>query len=215
MSVGRDGTMKRIHMILTLAVATEIVAVGNNKIPPRALLAAMSLTVARPDLPQAARSRNRRRQPKRRAGNNVNGRDQFGRTRLMLAAGRNDLLAVKTLLAKGADVNTGTPDGYTPLMYAAFYGNGDIVKFLLEKGADVNARDKDGHTALMEAAKQNLDAGDVMADYVGTVKALLEKRADVSLRDKEGRTALINAEAYGLRNKGEIVRLLKEAEAKR
>jgi uncharacterized protein len=133
----------------------------------------------------------------------------------MLAAARSDLAAVKALLAQGADVNATTADGYSVLMYTASYGNSDIVRFLLDKGANVNARDKTGHTALMEAAKQELDAGDVMADYVGTVTALLDKSADVSLRDKDGRTALMYTEAYGLRNKGKIIQLLKNAEVKR
>lgn len=133
----------------------------------------------------------------------------------MLAGARNDLAAVKALLAQGADVNATSADGYTALMYTASYGNSEIVRFLLDKGADVNAQDKTGHTALMEAAKQELDAGDVMADYVGTVTALLDKGADVSVRDKYGRTALMYADAYGLRNKGKIIQLLKDTEVKR
>jgi uncharacterized protein len=151
----------------------------------------------------------------RRADAEVDSGDEFGRTRLMRAAASGDLTAVKALLAQGADVNATTADGYTVLMYAASYGNSNIVGFLLEKGANVNARDKSGLTALMEAAKQELDAGDVIADYIGTVKALLDKGADVSLRDKDGRTALIYTEAYGLRNKGKIIQLIKSAEVKR
>jgi ankyrin repeat protein len=140
--------------------------------------------------------------------------DEQGRTPLMRAAARNDLEAVKTLLAQGANVNGSSGDGYTAVMYAAFYGNSETVEYLLDHGADVNARDKNGLTALIEAAKQNLDAGDVIASYVGTIKALLKKGADVNARDKEGLTALAYAEKYGLRNKAEIVRLLKDAGAK-
>ncbi len=93
----------------------------------------------------------------------------------MRAAARNDLGETKKLLARGADVNAKTADDYTALMSAAFYGNADIVEFLLDSGADVNARHKSGLTALMEAAKQNLDAGDVIADYIGSVRALRKK----------------------------------------
>lgn len=140
--------------------------------------------------------------------------DEYGRTPLMRAAARNDLQAVESLLAQGANVNGSSGDGYTALIYAAYYGNSETVEYLLDHGADANARDKNGLTALIEAAKQNLDAGDVIASYVGTVKALLKKGADVNARDKDGLTALAYAEKYGLRNKAEIVRLLKEAGAK-
>jgi len=150
------------------------------------------------------------KQPKAR----IDAPDEYGRTPLMRAAARGDLQAVKDLLAQGANVNGSSGDGYTALLSAAFYGNSEIVEYLLDHGADVNARDKNGLTALIEAAKQNLDAGDVIASYVGTIKALLKKGADVNAQDKEGRTALSFAEKYGLRNKAEIVRLLKDAGAK-
>lgn len=140
--------------------------------------------------------------------------DEYDRTPLMLVAARNDIPAAKRLLAQGADVNAASSDDYTALMYAAYYGNAEMVEFLLDEGAEVNARHKSGLTALIEAAKQNLDAGDVIAKYVGTVKALLKKGADVSVKDKNGWTALMYAEKYGHRNKDEIVRLLRDAGAK-
>ena len=99
-------------------------------------------------------------------------------------------------------------------MYAAFYGNAEMVEFLLDKGAAVNARHKSGLTALNEAARQNRDAGDVIADYVGTVEALLKKGADVSAQDENGWTAMMYAEKYGHRNKADIVGLLRKAGAK-
>jgi ankyrin repeat protein len=211
-------TMKRILLIHALAVTASSVAVSRTQVLAHDVPAATALMrPAKPALMHDAQSRrrSRTRRTDRRVVADVDARDQFGRTRLMLAAARNDLATVKALLAKGADVNATNADGYTALMYTASYGNSAMVRFLLDEGANVNARDKSGLTALMEAAKQELDAGDVMADYPGTVKALLEKGADVSLRDKDGRTALIYTEAYGLRNKGKIIQLIKSAEVKR
>jgi ankyrin repeat protein len=46
------------------------------------------------------------------------------------------------------------------------------------------------------------------------LEVLLKKGADVSVKDKKGLTALMYAEKYGLRNKNEIVRLLKNSGAK-
>ncbi len=123
---------------------------------------------------QDAKRQTQSRESNRRA-NDLDAPDEFDRTPLMRAAARNDLGETKKLLARGADVNAKTADDYTALMSAAFYGNADIVEFLLDSGADVNARHKSGLTALMEAAKQNLDAGDVIADYIGSVRALRKK----------------------------------------
>jgi ankyrin repeat protein len=154
------------------------------------------------------------RKSDRRKNPGLDATDEYDRTLLMRAAATGDLVAAKELLARGADVNAKNADDYTALMSGAFYGNAEIVEFLLDNGADVNARHKHGLTALIEAAKQYMDAGDVIADYIDTVEALLKKGADVSVRDRDGNTALTYSEKYGLRNKQEIVRLLRNAGAK-
>ena len=57
---------------------------------------------------------------------------------LIGAAKSGDLAAVKTLLAKGADVNAKDGDGLTALIAAAGEGQLEVVRLLLNKGADAN-----------------------------------------------------------------------------
>jgi ankyrin repeat protein len=60
---------------------------------------------------------------------------------LLEAARKGDLSSVKSLLEKGAAVETKTPYGQTPLYLAAMNGHEDVVKLLLEKGATTEVRD--------------------------------------------------------------------------
>ncbi len=60
---------------------------------------------------------------------------------LLAAARKSDAAAVKSLLAKGADVNAKSPYGATPLFFACDRGSAEVVKILLEAGADVNIKD--------------------------------------------------------------------------
>jgi hypothetical protein len=60
---------------------------------------------------------------------------------LVAAAKKGDAVAVKELLAKGADPNFKTNFGATALSFAADRGSVDVVKLLVAKGADVNVRD--------------------------------------------------------------------------
>ena len=72
---------------------------------------------------------------------------------LIEAASKGDIDTVRTLLAKGADVNAEDNDGNTALMASAKNGHTNIVQVLLKQGADVNAKTKSGETALMIAKK--------------------------------------------------------------
>lgn len=61
-----------------------------------------------------------------------------GWTALIYASSTGNLILVKELLAKRADVNRAENDGWTPLHFAAHNGHKDIVDILLQNGANVN-----------------------------------------------------------------------------
>lgn len=86
---------------------------------------------------------------------------------LITAARKSNVEAVKTLLAKGADVNAKTEYGATPLFYACDRGNPEVVKLLLDAGADMNVKDKFYNSTPTSWAIQR--------DHAEVVKLLLEK----------------------------------------
>jgi len=57
------------------------------------------------------------------------------------AARKGELENVKSLIAKGAEVNAASEFGATALLFAADGGHTDVVKLLLVSGADVNQKD--------------------------------------------------------------------------
>jgi len=103
---------------------------------------------------------------------------------LFRAAENGYLEQIKTLLAKGGEVNARGNDEQTVLMAAARWGNLEIVKLLIDKGADVNARSNDDQTALMAVA---------WTGHFEVVKFLIDKGADVNAKSKGAATALMAA----------------------
>jgi Ankyrin repeats (3 copies)/Squalene-hopene cyclase C-terminal domain len=99
----------------------------------------------------------------------------------LVAAHRNDLSLMRTLLDKGMPVDARAIDGATALLVAAASGQVDAVRLLIERGSSVNLADDHSDTALMAA---------VRAGSLGSVRLLLAAGADVNARDPAGRTAL-------------------------
>lgn len=86
------------------------------------------------------------------------------------AARKGDVVAVKTLLDKGANVNAKFRYGATALFKAAERGHTEVVKLLLARGADVSVKDTFyGATAMTWALEHK---------HVEVVRALLEKSAE-------------------------------------
>lgn len=87
----------------------------------------------------------------------VNVKDALGMTPLLYACLNGNVGIVKTLVAKGANVNSLhmvlrlPPDariGVSPLMYSASRKKPEIARILIENNADLNVKDPSGKTAL-------------------------------------------------------------------
>lgn len=122
---------------------------------------------------------------------------------LLLAAKQGHVLALRAMLAQGADVHKADAEGRTALFHAACRGHAGIVQALVDAGADVNRRvdslaratkendDVRGQTPLMEAAAGAevnavvqgstalIEAASCNTD-AGVVKALVAAGADVN-----------------------------------
>lgn len=85
----------------------------------------------------------------------INSKDKYCETALMIASYKGNLEIVKLLVDNGADVNIKSDIGNTALMFASEYGQLDIVKYLVENGADINIKDDDGESALIHALEDS------------------------------------------------------------
>jgi len=133
------------------------------------------------------------------AGVDANGAGVTGLSPLISSAYHRNLIAVKLLLARGADVNAvatvpslaPAPDpksgpialhNVTALLAAAAGGSPELVKTLLDAGAHVDAKDGRGLTPLMLAIARTDQDGAV-------IRLLLDAGADVSAHSNTGETA--------------------------
>jgi ankyrin repeat protein len=115
----------------------------------------------------------------------VNARDNLGRTPLYWAARANSCEICEVLLSSGADVNAATHEGWTSLHTAIYNKKSEAAVLLLAKGADVNVKNRDGETPLHWAAKRGKK---------NLVEPLIAKGADVNAKDNNGKTPLDWAE---------------------
>lgn len=117
---------------------------------------------------------------------------------LILSAKCNDIMKVKKILKKGADINTVDDLGRTALMWAANNGYLKMAELLINKGSNLNSKDDfEGFTALTLASRRG---------FFEIVKLLIDNNADKNILDNRGCTALEWAEAN---NNFEIAKLLK------
>lgn len=117
-------------------------------------------------------------------GADVNARDSYGNTALILAArsGRSDI--VRLLIDNGADVHQKDNVGNTPLIDSARYASEsaiDVMELLIAEGADVQAKNIYSNTALMNAVRRG---------QIEVVELLLREGADINTRSKNGQTPL-------------------------
>ena len=103
------------------------------------------------------------------AGSDLNQKDAYGSTPLIVAATFGKTEVAKALIDAGADMTIPNNEGSTPLHIAAFLCRTEIVKALLDKGADKNALNKAGRTAL-ESVSSPFD--DVKGIYDGLAATL-------------------------------------------
>jgi hypothetical protein len=82
------------------------------------------------------------------AGSDLNQKDDYGSTPLIVATTFGKTAIAKQLIEAGADLNATGGDGGTALHGAAFYCRTEIVEALLARGADPSIRNQFGATAL-------------------------------------------------------------------
>jgi hypothetical protein len=146
---------------------------------------------------------------------------------LLAATRKGDLVLVKALLAKGADVNAKSPYGSTPLFFACDRGHTEIAKLLIEKGADLNVEDTFYHATALTWATMNkrLDTIKLLLDNGAKSASIVLQAGVQSANPQIVKIALaakppVDAQSLSMAlaaatkaNKPEIVELLKAAGA--
>ncbi|WQO32033.1 ankyrin repeat domain-containing protein (plasmid) [Microvirga lotononidis] len=138
--------------------------------------------------------------------NDVDARDEAGRTALLIATHGNRIEVARALIEAGADVNAKDRINDSPYLYAGARGHLEILKMTLAHGADLKSTNRYGGTALIPAAERG---------HVDTVRTLIEAGVDVDHVNNLGWTALLEAIILGTGGERhqQIVELLVKAGA--
>ncbi|CAL8098969.1 unnamed protein product [Calicophoron daubneyi] len=110
-------------------------------------------------------------------GYNVDTRDKFYKTPLMVAAHHGNLDAAIALIQLGADVNARDNFKWTPLHHAAHSGMIDVVELLLRNGAVIDARALNGGTPLFRA---------IECSRLNVVNYIMSQGAKIMIETRKG-----------------------------
>jgi CubicO group peptidase (beta-lactamase class C family) len=111
------------------------------------------------------------------AGADLNEKDAYGSTPLIIAITFGKPEVAKALIEAGADLGVTDNNGSTPLHLAAFFSRPDIVRALLENGANRYARNNSGSTAF-DIAQSPFDYDIGIYDELGAALAPLGLKLD-------------------------------------
>ncbi len=92
------------------------------------------------------------------AGTNLNAKDEYGSSPLIIAATFNKTEIAKALIDAGADLQITNNEGGTVLHIAAFFCRTEIVEALLTKGTDKTKKNNYGATAEQTVSGSFTDA---------------------------------------------------------
>lgn len=89
----------------------------------------------------------------------LNNKDEYGQTALMICCVRENNKAVKLLIDAGCDLGARNCYSFPALIVGVRYGNSEAVKLLIDAGCDINIRDDYKQTALLWACRYgNIEA---------------------------------------------------------
>ncbi|KAL4796958.1 hypothetical protein BDV19DRAFT_398005 [Aspergillus venezuelensis] len=132
-----------------------------------------------------------------RRGVNINAYGPGGRTALIELIEAQNVKAVRSLLANGANANVCAEESKVPpLGFSAGWGNEDISLLLLKYGAKLETRDSGGFTPLHMACE---------GDRLNIVTLLLDEGANIETIANDNHTPLTSATS---KQQSEMVRLL-------
>jgi hypothetical protein len=97
-------------------------------------------------------------------GVNVNAKDRYGNTALLIAAENGRANIANFLIAKGASLEDANIYGYTPVFAAVVNGNAEMIEFLIGCGSRVDAKNRYASSPLdYIQAKGYRDVADYLA----------------------------------------------------
>jgi len=111
------------------------------------------------------------------AGSDLNEKDAFGSTPLIIAITFDKTEVARALIEAGADLEIESNNGSPPIHIATFLGRTEIVQALLDKGANKLRRDFAGNTPLDIVAvpfEHDKDTYDGLAEALGPLGLVLD-----------------------------------------